>query len=65
MDEDFGTPHVAEKFESEPDALGRAADESRNIRHDEGLPVNAADLDYAQDRLQRRERVIGDLGSGG
>ena len=64
VDEDFGAPNMAQELESESDALGRAADEPRDVRHHKDLPVSATDLDDAQDRFQRRKRVVRDLGSG-
>ena len=50
---------VGEKLVAEPGALGSTLDQPRNVRDDELAAVRR--VDRPQHRLERRERVVGDL----
>jgi hypothetical protein len=52
---------MLEKANAESCAIGRALDEPGNVGHDEAALV--ADGDDAEVRIQRGERIIGDLGT--
>ena len=49
---------VGEEVVPEPGALARALDQPRDVGHDE---LAVARLEHAEHRLERRERVVGDL----
>ena len=59
VDEHPRALEVREELVAEPDALARALDQARDVGDDELAPVGR--LDRAEHRLQRRERVVGDL----
>ena len=50
---------VREELVAEPDALARALDQARDVRDRQLPPVGR--VDRAEHRLERRERVVGDL----
>ena len=65
-DEDPGALDVAQEAVPEALALGGPLDQPRDVGHDELGPVaRAPDADDAEVRLQRGERVVGDLRLGG
>ena len=49
---------VAEEFVAEADAFMRALDQARQIGHDEFAVI---DFEHAELRMQRGERIVGDL----
>jgi hypothetical protein len=65
MDEDLGAPDMPQKFQSQSDSLGGAADQPRYVRHDKDLALDTTHLDDPQDRFQRREGIVRNLGSSG
>ena len=58
-----GPLHVAQKLQPEPGAGMRALDQPRQVSHRKAGLVGQ--LDHAQHRFQRRERIIRDLRAGG
>jgi hypothetical protein len=53
---------VPQEFMSQTDSVVRSLDQSRDVGHHEGLID--IDLDTAQVRVFRGERIVGDLWSG-
>jgi hypothetical protein len=63
MNQQTGALDVPQKLNSEAVAFVRAFDDAGNIGHNERAVI--AELNDAEVRFERGERVIGDLGSGG
>ena len=63
MQQDTGPGEVLQKPYAEPGALGRALDETRDVRHHE--TAVRADAHHPETRVQRGKRVIADLRSRG
>ena len=61
VDEDSGFFHVAQETESETGSFVGALDDAGDVGGHECLIV---DLDHPENRRERRERVVGDSGSG-
>ena len=59
VDEPPRALEVREELVAEPDAFARALDQARDVGDDELAAVGR--LDRAEHRLERRERVVGDL----
>ena len=59
MHERAGALEVREELVAQPHALARTLDQARDVGHDQLAPVGR--LDRAEHRLQRRERIVGDL----
>ena len=53
------TLEMREELVTEPGTLGGALDQTRNVCDDELAAVRR--VDRAEDRLERRERIVGDL----
>ena len=62
MDNDFGSFNMPEKFMSQTDTIGSTFNQSRNIRNDE--TTGSFQIHYTQIRIQGREMIVGNLGSG-
>lgn len=62
MDDHLGTFDVAQEFVSQTDSLGSSLDQSRNIRNDK--TTGSFQIHYTQIRIQGREMIVGNLGSG-
>ena len=62
MDDHLGTLNMAQEFVSQTDSLGSSLDQSRNIRNDE--TTGSFQIHYTQIRIQGREMIVGNLGSG-
>ena len=61
MDEHTRTLDVSEKLVAEADSLVRAFDQARHVDHHERVLVG--DAHDSELRLERRERIVGDLGA--
>ena len=59
VDEHAAALDVSEELVAEPGAVGGALDQPRDVGEDQLALVV---VDRAEDRLERRERVVGDLG---
>jgi hypothetical protein len=62
MQQQPGALQMAQELMPQAGAFGRAFDQAGNVGHDEALL--GADTHHAQIGVQRRERIVGDLGLG-
>ena len=62
MDQYFGALNMCQELMSESRALCSSFDEARDIRHHKTAALRQ--IHYAQDRVQSREVIVGDLGLG-
>ena len=61
MDQNRRARDMSQEVVTQPGAFGGALDQAGNVGHHERGPTPAADLNHAEIRLERRERVVGNL----